>query len=127
MKNITEIQKQIEELQKAIAHVANNEVETVYQFDEDGMRAFIEEIASATRDKVIDSIREGSADIDADDVCEIDLDGHCINVSIDEEMLAKQLENHFDDNGEFDEDEIEEMMNEAKQYHVVTARPSKKK
>ena len=127
MKNIIEIQKQIEELQKAIAHVANNEVETVYQFDEDGMRAFIEQVAAMTRDKVVDGIREGIIEIDTHEICEISLDDNYLEVTIDEDRLGGQIEDFFDDNGELTEGDIEEILKEAKQYHVVGAKPTKKK
>jgi tRNA threonylcarbamoyladenosine modification (KEOPS) complex Pcc1 subunit len=129
MKNLEQIQAQLADISDIIAAMQQEQLQQhrnklkqsgkeieIYQFDEKGLRAFIEQIVEEATENIIRAINNEEIIFDTEDVVDMDLAGNCIDVTIDASYIASAIEEYAIDEEVVD---VEQAIKDAKQYHTI--------
>jgi hypothetical protein len=129
MKNLEQIQAQLADISDIIAAMQQEQLQQhrdklkqsskdsdIYQFDEKGLRAFIEQIVEEATSNIVAAINNDELALDTEDVVDLDLEGNCIDVTIDQSYIAQAIEDYASDEEVVD---VEQAIKDAKQYHTI--------
>ena len=129
MKKLEQLQAQLAIISEELAIIQQEQVQQhrnklkqsskeieIYQFDEKGLRAFIEQIVEEATENIIRAINNEEIQFDTEEVVDLDLAGNCIDVTIDQSSIASAIEEYAIDEEVVD---VEVAIKDAKQYHTI--------
>jgi len=131
MKNLEQIQQQLADISDIIAAMQTEQLQQhrdklkqaskdsdIYQFTEKGLRAFIEQIVEEATNNIVAAINHEEVLIEKEFAIDLELEGNCIDATIDNSYIADAIEQYASDDKVVD---IEQAIKDAKQYHTIKA------